>query len=96
MGTSILKYTVLFIAFIDYLCFNEVMHRVCMQDFYTCLPGHEEAATAVIHNRAHKLVKDMHYEAQVQCVINYSGSILKQRIKKAEARTIRLTQEQYL
>ena len=36
-----------------------------MKDFYTCLPGHEEAATAMIHNRARKLVKDMHYEVQV-------------------------------
>ena len=72
------------------------MHRVCMQDFYTCLPGHEEAATAVIHNRARKLVKDMHYEAQVQCVINYIAIHLNRRIKKEEARTVRLTREQYM
>ena len=48
------------------------------------------------HNRCRKLVKDMHYEAQVQCVINYYATFLRQRIKKEEARTVRLTREQYL
>lgn len=67
-----------------------------MQDFYTCLPDHEEAATAVVHNKCRKLVKDMHYEAQVQCVINYNAAFLHRRTKKEEARTMRLTREQYM
>ena len=67
-----------------------------MQKFYTCLPEHEEATTVVIHNRARKLMKDMHYEAQVQSVINYSAVFLHRRIKKEEARTVSLTREQYM
>ena len=41
-------------------------------------------------------MKDMHYEAQVQCVINFSALFLKQKIEKADARDLKLTQEQYL
>ena len=38
----------------------------------------------------------MHYEAQVQCIINYGAMFLKQKIKKEVARNMKLTQEQYL
>ncbi|XP_039841357.1 uncharacterized protein LOC120701319 [Panicum virgatum] len=38
----------------------------------------------------------MHYEAQVQCVINYCAHFLKQKIGKSEARDLKLTREQYL
>ena len=48
------------------------------------------------HNRCVKLVKDMHYEAQVQCVINFCALFLKQKIGKPEAREFKLTREQYL
>ncbi|CAN6251622.1 unnamed protein product, partial [Urochloa humidicola] len=37
-------------------------------DFYTCDLGFEEKASSVIHTRCVKLVKDMHCEAQIQCV----------------------------
>jgi hypothetical protein len=37
----------------------------------------------------------MHYEAQIQCVINYSASMLAKKMSKAEARTYKLTREQY-
>ena len=67
-----------------------------MQDFYRCEEGYEERAAIVAHNRCHKLMKDMHYEAQVQCVINYSAIFLKQKIKKEVARNMKLTREQYL
>jgi len=36
-----------------------------MQDFYRWEEGYEEQAVIVAHNRCVKLVKDMHYEAQV-------------------------------
>jgi hypothetical protein len=36
----------------------------------------------------------MHYEAQIQCVINYSAAKWGKKTK-AEARTYRLAQEQY-
>jgi hypothetical protein len=42
-----------------------------------------------------KLVLDMHYEAQVQCVINYSAAKWGKKMTKEEARTYRLTLEQY-
>ena len=67
-----------------------------MQDFYRCEEGYEERAVIVTHNRCVKLVKDMHYKAQVQCVINFSALFLKQKIEKADARDLKLTQEQYL
>lgn len=67
-----------------------------MQDFFTCEPGYEEQAHDVAFARCRKLVKDMHYEAQVQCVINYSASIRGVKMIKREARTYRLTREQYL
>ena len=43
-----------------------------------------------------KLVKDMHYEARIQAVIQYHAEILRVRLPKSEARTISLTPEQYL
>ena len=52
-----------------------------MQNFYRCDEGYEERAWVTSHNRCIKLVKDMHYEAQVQCVINYDAMFLKQKIK---------------
>ena len=67
-----------------------------MQDFYRCDEGYEESASVTSHNRCIKLVKDMHYEAQVQCVINYGAMFLKQKIKKEVARNMKLTREQYL
>lgn len=82
--------------FIAHFCINDWIYRVYMQDFFTCEDGYEEEADRVAHNRCYKLVKDMHYEAQVQCVINYGASFLRQKIKKEEARNLKLTKEQYL
>ena len=67
-----------------------------MQDFYRCDEGYEESTLVMSHNRCIKLVKHMHYEAQVQCIINYGAMFLKQKIKKEVARNLKLTQEQYL
>lgn len=72
------------------------MHRVYMQDFYRCADGYAERAPVVAHNRCVKLVKDMHYEAQIQCVVNYGALFLRQKITKKEARNWKLTREQYL
>jgi len=57
---------------------------------------YEERAAIVADNRCVKLVKDMHYEAQVQCIINFCALFLKQKIGKPEARELKLTREQYL
>ena len=45
---------------------------------------------------AKKLVKDMHYEARIQAVIQYHVEILREMIPKRAARTMSLTSEQYL
>ena len=45
---------------------------------------------------AKKLTKDMHYEARIQAMIQYHEEILRERIPKRAARTMRLTLEQYL
>ena len=43
-----------------------------------------------------KLVVDMHYEARIQAIITYHGSILGEKVTKPQARTMSLTREQYL
>ena len=43
-----------------------------------------------------KLVKDLHYEARIQSMIQYHAEILRERIPKRAARTMSLTLEQYL
>ncbi|CAN6344653.1 unnamed protein product, partial [Urochloa humidicola] len=53
-------------------------------DFYTCDPGSEEKASNVIHTQCVKLVKDMHYEAQIQYVVNYGAIFLHRKITKKE------------
>lgn len=70
-------------------------HRVYMQDFYRLGDGYAEKAEEVQDRVCKKLVLDMHYEAQIQCVINYSASQLGKKMSKAEARTFKLTQTQY-
>lgn len=66
-----------------------------MQDFYRLVERHAEKAEEVQDTVCKKLVLDMHYEAQVQCTINYTASRLRKKMSKAEARTVKLTQEQY-
>ena len=67
-----------------------------MQDFYRLMDGYAEKAEEVQESICKKLVRDMHYEAQVQCVINYGANKLGTKIPKGEARTLKLTREQYL
>ena len=42
-----------------------------MQDFYRCQEGFEAKAKAVCDVAAKKLVKDMHYEARIQAIIEF-------------------------
>ena len=62
-----------------------------MQDFYRFADGYAEQVAVVSDTRCVKLVADMHYEAQVQCVINYAYAFLKQKLKKDVARNLKLT-----
>jgi hypothetical protein len=66
-----------------------------MQDFYRLVGGFEEKAEPVQEMVCKKLVLDMQYEAQVQCIINYSAAKWGKKMTKAEVPTYRLTQEQY-
>ena len=43
-----------------------------------------------------KLVKDMHYEACIQAMIQFNAEIFRVRLPKSAARTMRLTPKQYL
>jgi hypothetical protein len=38
----------------------------------------------------------MHYKARVQAIVSYYGTVLGQKVTKVKARTMTLTQEQYL
>ena len=69
---------------------------IYMQDFFICEEGYEAKADVVADKAAKKLVKDMHYEARIQAVIQYDTEILRERVIKRAARTMRLTPEQYL
>ena len=67
-----------------------------MQDFFRCKEGYKAKADVVADKAAKKLIKDMHYEARIQAVIQYHVEILRVRLPKSAARTMRLTPEQYL
>ena len=71
-------------------------HRVYMQDFYRLADEYDDQADEVQETVCKKLVRDMHYEAQIQCVLNYSALKMGQKMKKQEARTLKLTRAQYL
>jgi hypothetical protein len=43
-----------------------------------------------------KRVVDMHYEVRIQAVISFHGSVFGEKVIKTEARTMSLTEEQYL
>ncbi|XP_072146291.1 uncharacterized protein [Setaria viridis] len=45
---------------------------------------------------AKKLVKDMHYEARVEAIIDFYAEYKRMRIKKEEARTMNLTKEEFM
>ena len=63
-----------------------------MQDFFRCEEGYEAKADTVADKATKKLIKDMHYEARIQAMIQYHMEILRVRLPKSEARTMCLTQ----
>ena len=67
-----------------------------MQDFFRCDAGYEARADVVATTCCKKLVVDMHYEARIQAIITYHGSVLGEKVTKPQARTMSLTREQYL
>jgi hypothetical protein len=63
-----------------------------MQDFFRCVARVNVLATM----SCKKLVVDMHYEARIQAIVTYCGSILGDEVNKKNARTMSLTPDQYL
>jgi hypothetical protein len=67
-----------------------------MHDFFRCEAGYEARADVVATTRCKKLVVDMHYEARIQAIVSYHGSVLGEKVTKQQARTMLLTMDQYL
>jgi hypothetical protein len=67
-----------------------------MQDFFKCEARYESRMDVVATTCYKKLVVDMHYEACNQAIITFHASILGEKVSKKDARTMSLTQEQYL
>lgn len=66
-----------------------------MQDFYRCEPGQEASAAMVARTVCKKRVTDLRYEARIQAIVDYHAA-QKVKIKKADAKLLNLTREQYL
>ena len=67
-----------------------------MQDFFRYEEGYEAKVDVVADKATKKLIKDTHYEARIQAMIQYHAQILRVRLPKSSARTMRLALEQYL
>jgi hypothetical protein len=67
-----------------------------MQDFFRCEVGYEAREDVVATTSCKKLVVDMHYEARMQAIVSYHGSVLGEKVTKQQARTMSLTRDQYL
>ena len=67
-----------------------------MQDFFRCQDGHEARVDAVATKCCKKLIVDMHYEACILTVVTYQGTVLGTKVTKRDARSMTLTQDQYL
>ena len=55
-----------------------------MQDFFRYEAGYEARADVVATTSCKKLVVDMHYDARIQAIINYHGSILGEKVTKQD------------
>ena len=51
-----------------------------MQDFFRCEAGYEARTDVVATTSCKKLIVDMHYEARIQPIITYHGSVLGERV----------------
>jgi hypothetical protein len=67
-----------------------------MQDFFRCQDGFESKADVVATRCCKKLVVDMHYEARIQAIISFHTDVLGEKVTKTAARTMSLTEKQYL
>ena len=67
-----------------------------MQDFFSCQDGHEARADVVATKCCKKLIVDMHYEARIQVVVTYHGTVLGTKVTKRDIRSMTLTRDKYL
>jgi hypothetical protein len=67
-----------------------------MQDFYRVEPGYEQQANQILAAKCIKLMKDMHYEARIQAIIQYKAEYKHVKINKETARITTLTRERYM
>jgi hypothetical protein len=56
-----------------------------MQDFFRVEPEYEHEANLVAARACQKMVKDMHYEACIQAIIQYYAEYKHIKIKKVAA-----------
>jgi hypothetical protein len=56
-----------------------------MQDFFRYEAVYKVRADVVAITSGKKLVMDMHYEARIQTIISYHGSVLGEKVTKQEA-----------
>jgi hypothetical protein len=59
-----------------------------MQDFFRCDARYEARADVVATTSCKKFVVDMHYEARIQAIITYHGSVLGERVTKPQASSL--------
>jgi hypothetical protein len=67
-----------------------------MKDFFRCEAEYEGRANVVASTSCKKLVVYMHYEACIQAIITFHASALGEKDNKKYARTMSLTQDEYL
>ena len=64
-----------------------------MQDFFRCQDRHEARADVVATKCCKKLIVDMHYEAHIQAVVTYLGTVLGIKVTKRDTRSMMLTRD---
>jgi hypothetical protein len=67
-----------------------------MHDFFRCEARYEARADVVATTSYKKLVVDRHYKARFQAIVSYHGSVLGVKVTKQDARTMSLSQDQFL
>jgi hypothetical protein len=63
---------------------------------YACEAGYEARADVVATTSCKKLVVDMNYEARIEAIVSYHGSVLGEKVTKQDTRTLSLSRDHYL
>jgi hypothetical protein len=67
-----------------------------MQNFIRCKARYKAMADVVATMSCKKLVVDMPYEARIQAIVTYHGSVLREKVSKQDTRTMSFTRDRYL